>query len=146
MEKLEQPQMPISGGNPNKEKEASRKEWEIERMRASGPGGQHMQKTESRVRVRWNFVVSLEFTEEEKERLRQSFPKGYIEATSQRSRFQQKNLALAREEARERAAAALAPVPDRVPTQVPRDEKARRLEEKKRVAERKKFRKPVRDW
>lgn len=121
------------------------KEWEIERMRPSGPGGQHMQKTESKVRVRWNFEASPQLSEEEKAKLREEFPEGYIEATSQRTRSQRKNLEFAKAAIRDARDEALTPQEPRIPTAIPRTAREARLEEKRRIAEKKSLRKKV-EW
>ncbi len=115
------------------------KEWEIERMRPSGPGGQHMQKTESKVRVRWNFEAAG-ISEEDKEKLREAFPEGYVEASSQETRSQRKNIASACEKIEERAHEVLEPQKERIATGVPHAAKERRIEEKKRTGEKKKLR------
>lgn len=121
------------------------KEWEVERMRASGPGGQAMQKTESKVRVRWNFETSAELSEEEKAKLREEFPEGYIEAASQQTRSQRKNLEFAKTQILAERDAALTPQKERVATAVPRSARESRLEGKRRTAEKKSLRKKV-EW
>lgn len=121
--------------------EDPKKEWEIERMRSSGPGGQHMQKTESKVRVRWYFDASRELSDEEKTRLGEAFPDGYIEAASQRTRSQRKNLEFAKQAIVERRDEALAPAAERIPTKIPRSAREARLEEKRRMTEKKSLRK-----
>jgi ribosome-associated protein len=117
-----------------------RKEWIIEPMRSSGPGGQHAQKTESRVRARWNFEVSPELSEEERSRLREKFPEGYIEAMSQRTRSQRKNIEIAKAQIIERMRVALALQKTRIPTRVPGAVQKARLEEKRRASMKKKLR------
>jgi ribosome-associated protein len=119
------------------------KEWEVERMRPSGPGGEHMQKTESKVRVRWNFEASSQLSEEEKAKLREAFPEGYIEAVSQRTRSQRKNLEFARSIIQERAQEILLPKKERIPTQKPASAEEERLREKHRIAEKKALRRKV---
>jgi ribosome-associated protein len=118
------------------------REWEIERMRPSGPGGQHMQKTESKVRVRWNFSVA-NISEEDREKLLEAFPDGYVEATSQKTRSQRRNIALAHEKIKERVEKVLAPRKERIPTEAPPTAKKRRIEEKKKISEKKKLRSRV---
>jgi ribosome-associated protein len=121
----------------------SKKEWEIERMRASGPGGQNVQKTESRVRVRWNFEVSKDISEEEKNKLRERFPDGYIEAISQKTRSQIKNIKIAKSKINEIKEEVLRPKKERIPTLPTPFSKERRLEQKRRISEKKKLRKRV---
>jgi len=115
------------------------KEWEIERMRPSGPGGQHMQKTESKVRVRWNFGAA-NLSEEDKKKLLQVYPEGYIESTSQETRFQSKNIELAREKIQERVKEILAPQKERLATPTPEGAIEQRIREKKIRSEKKRFR------
>jgi len=98
-----------------------------------------MQKTESKVRVRWNFLAA-NISEEDREKLLEAFPEGYVEATSQKTRSQSKNIALAREKIKERVEEVLAPRKERLPTEAPPSSKKRRIEEKKRISEKKKLR------
>lgn len=112
-------------------------------MRPSGPGGQHMQKTESKVRVRWHFEASPELSEEEKATLRAQFPEGYIEATSQRTRSQRKNFEFAQAKIFAERDAALKPQKTRIPTEIPHAAKEARLKEKRRTAEKKALRRKV---
>jgi ribosome-associated protein len=44
-------------------------ELEITTSRAGGPGGQHVNKTDSRITVRWNIKASVALTDEQKERI-----------------------------------------------------------------------------
>ena len=44
-------------------------ELEVTTSRAGGPGGQHVNKTDSRITVRWNIKNSGALTDEQKERL-----------------------------------------------------------------------------
>jgi ribosome-associated protein len=44
-------------------------ELEIATSRAGGPGGQHVNKTSTRITVRWNVKNSAAFTDEQKERI-----------------------------------------------------------------------------
>jgi ribosome-associated protein len=96
---------------------------EVDRYRASGPGGQHRNKTESGVRLVHG-------------------PTGaHVTATERRSQAQNRSAALAR--LRERLATlAHRPKPRRT-TAPTRASKARRLDEKRRRSERKAAR---RDW
>jgi ribosome-associated protein len=49
-------------------------ELSISFARAGGPGGQHVNKTSSKVLLRWNLVASRAFTDEQKARLRAQIP------------------------------------------------------------------------
>ena len=86
------------------------RECEVETFRASGPGGQHVNKTESAVRLR-------------------HLPSGVV-VSSQQERSQHRNKAICLEKLREKIALLNYRRPKRVPTRVPRSAKNRVLEEK----------------
>jgi len=97
-------------------------ECRMETFRAGGPGGQHQNTTESGVRLT-------------------HLPTGVrAEARDERSQHRNRKLALTRLRARLEA---LNEVPiERVPTNVPKRSKRKRLEEKRRKSRTKKLRKP----
>jgi protein subunit release factor B len=88
------------------------RECEMDTFRSSGPGGQHVNKTESAVRLR-------------------HLPSGIV-VTSQRERSQHRNKALCLQKLRERVKQLNHRPTKRVPTRVPRSAKNRTLEEKAR--------------
>jgi peptide chain release factor 2 len=88
------------------------RECEVETFRSSGPGGQHVNKTESAVRLRHS-------------------PSGIV-VTSQQERSQHRNKALCLQKLRAKAEQLNYRAPKRVPTGVPRSAKKRTLEEKTR--------------
>ena len=92
--------------------EALLRECEVETFRSSGPGGQHVNKTESGVRLT-------------------HLPSGVV-VTSQQERSQHRNKALCLQKLRERIARLNYRPAKRVRTQVPRSAKNRTLEEKAR--------------
>lgn len=94
----------------------------VETFRAGGPGGQHQNTTESGVRL---------VHEPTGER---------VEARDERSQHRNKKLALAR--LRERLEALNETPEERIPTKVPKREKRKRLENKRRRSRKKKLRKP----
>ena len=49
-------------------------ELEISASRAGGPGGQHVNKTSTKITVRWNLENSMVLHEEEKNRIRAKIP------------------------------------------------------------------------
>ncbi len=96
------------------------RECEVETFRASGPGGQHVNKTESAVRLR-------------------HLPSGVV-VSSQQERSQHRNKAICLEKLRKKIAQLNYKRPKRVPTRVPRSAKNRTLEDKARRAQIKRLR------
>lgn len=96
------------------------RECEVETFRASGPGGQHVNKTESAVRLR-------------------HLPTGLV-ATARESRSQHQNKAACLRKLRAKAAELNHRPAKRVPTRVPRGAKMRTLEAKTRRARVKRLR------
>ena len=88
------------------------RECEVDTFRSSGPGGQHVNKTESAVRIR-------------------HVPSGVV-VTSQQERSQHQNKALCLRKLRERIEKLNYRPTKRVPTRVPRSARNRTLEEKAR--------------
>lgn len=102
------------------------RECEVETFRSSGPGGQHVNKTESAVRLR-------------------HLPSGVV-VTSQQERSQHRNKAICLQKLREKIERLNYRPPKRVPTRKPRSAKNRTLEEKSRRSQIKQLRtKPSRD-
>ena len=96
------------------------RECEVDTFRSSGPGGQHVNKTESAVRL--------------------THLRSGVVVTSQQERSQHRNKALCLEKLRERIAKFNYRPPKRVPTRVPRSVKNRTLEEKARRSKIKRLR------
>lgn len=102
------------------------RECEVETFRSSGPGGQHVNKTESAVRLKHT-------------------PTGIV-VSSQQERSQHRNKVLCLEKLRNKVAQLNHRPKKRVPTRVPRRVKKRTLEEKARRSQIKRLRaKPSRD-
>ena len=102
------------------------RECEVETFRASGPGGQHVNKTESAVRLR-------------------HLPSGVVVA-SQQERSQHRNKALCLQRLRKKIDQVNYHPAKRVLTRVPRNAKNRTLEEKARRSQIKRLRsKPLAD-
>ena len=96
------------------------RECEVDTFRSSGPGGQHVNKTESAVRLKHS-------------------PSGLV-VTSQQERSQHRNKAICLEKLRAKIERLNYRPAKRVPTRVPRSAKNRTLEEKARRANVKRLR------
>jgi len=96
------------------------RECEVETFRASGPGGQHVNKTESAVRLR-------------------HLPSGVV-VTSQQERSQHRNKAICLQKLRDKVERLNYRAPKRVPTRIPHSVKKRTLEEKSRRSQIKRLR------
>jgi peptide chain release factor 2 len=96
------------------------KECEVETFRSSGPGGQHVNKTESAVRLR-------------------HLPSGIV-VSSQQERSQHRNKAICLKKLREKIEKLNYRAPKRIPTRVSRGAKNRTLEEKARRSQIKRLR------
>ena len=88
------------------------RECEVETFRSSGPGGQHVNKTESAVRLR-------------------HLPSGVV-VTSQQERSQYRNKEICLRKLRDKIEQLNYKPPKRVPTRIPRSAKNRTLDEKSR--------------
>jgi ribosome-associated protein len=111
-------------------------ELRMQRSRSTGPGGQNVNKLETRVTLLFDVAGSSVLTERQRERILASLrtritKDGVLRVTSQRHRTQGAN----REAATERFVAllqdALKPVKTRKPTKPTRASKTRRLDAKK---------------
>jgi ribosome-associated protein len=116
-------------------------EIEFRYSRSSGPGGQHAQKTETRVEALFDVVASPTLSEGQKERiLRRVGPIVRAVSQDERSRLRNRELALERLAAAIRAA--LHVQRKRRPTKPSRAARERRLEGKKRRGTTKRLRRP----
>lgn len=123
-------------------------ELEFQYKLASGPGGQHVNKVESAVELRFDTARSPSLTEELRARLlalagRRGTKEGVVVITARRYRSRERN----REEAIQRLVAlirrAAEPPRPRKPTRPSRSARRRRLEDKRRAGARKQARRPV---
>jgi ribosome-associated protein len=110
--------------------------------RSSGPGGQNVNKVESKVRLRFDFEACDELAMDVKARLRGRYARrldadGALVITSQVTRDQRKNLMDACERLKGVILGVLVAPVARKKTKPSRAAKARRLTEKRHVAEKK---------
>ena len=107
--------------------------------RSGGPGGQNVNKVETKVEAVWNVDESESLTVEQKARLRSALghrlsADGSLRVVSQRERTQGRNREVAIERLRAMVATALTPRKKRTRTRPPRVAAEVRLEQKKRRA------------
>lgn len=123
-------------------------EFAIGFSRSSGPGGQNVNKRDTKAELRWNVGTSTAFTPEQKEKIKRHLAgrinndgEVVIQAQTERSQLQNKEqvVALLYELVEE----ALRPVKRRVPTRPTRASRERRLGEKKLRSEQKKRRSEI---
>jgi ribosome-associated protein len=120
-------------------------ELEIITSRAGGPGGQHVNKTSTRVTVRWNVKNSTALNDEQKERVLQKLQSrltsdGDLIVHNNTTRSQQQNKKLALDQLVQELRKALHVPKKRLKTQIPKAIKEARLQEKARRGEIKKMR------
>lgn len=124
-------------------------EWTA--VRASGPGGQNVNKVASKVSLSFDFESTVALSDPAKARLR-TLAKGSLDAegrvliVSQKTRDQSKNLTDARDKLRDMILKALVVPKKRKPTKPTKASTKRRVETKKKVSAKKAARKkPRRD-
>jgi ribosome-associated protein len=127
-------------------------EIKLDFVRSSGPGGQNVNKTSSKVQLRWHVGGSASFTEAQKAAIRtragrrlNAADEVVISAETERSQSQNRAEVVRR--LQELVAAALTPRKTRKPTRVSKSQKRQRLDAKRQVAQKKRDRKPSqKDW
>lgn len=119
-------------------------EVELRTSRSSGPGGQHAQKTETRVEAVFDVEASATLTDAQKRRVVAKLGP-VVRAIAQDERSQSRNRELALERLAAHLAAALRPVRRRRPTRPTKAAKERRLDTKKQRGTTKRLRQPPAD-
>jgi len=117
--------------------------------RSSGPGGQHVNKTNTRITLRWHVLESSVLSAEQRTRIRSRLKNrltqiGSLVVHAGRHRSQARNRELARERLAELVRDALATPRKRVPTKPGRGVRERTLAVKRRRSEVKRSRRRVR--
>jgi ribosome-associated protein len=117
-------------------------EIELRFSRSSGPGGQHAQKSETRVEAVFDVEASESLTDVQKRRVINRAG-AVLRAIAQDERSQARNRELALERLAAQLREALRIRRKRVPTEPTAAAKERRLEEKRRRSELKRLRRPL---
>lgn len=122
--------------------------WElwVTTSRASGAGGQHVNRTESRVTLHWSPATSSVLEEAERQRLRRHLQsrlsnEGVLQVSAETHRSQHRNREEARQVLADLVRRGLQRRKRRIPTRKTRGSERRRLEAKKQRGEKKRLRK-----
>ena len=106
---------------------------------SGGPGGQHANRSQTRVELRFDVAASTSLSEHQRERLLAAFgPEVRVVVDDERSQL--RNRTIARERLAGRLRNALTPTKVRRPTRATRGSQVRRLESKRRRSETKQAR------
>jgi ribosome-associated protein len=129
----------------NESVEIPRGEIEVKTSRSSGAGGQHVNKTSSRVELSWNIALSKALDDEQRDRLLSRLAsrlseEGAIRVVASDTRSQLRNREAAEKRLAETIAKALLVPKKRKPTRRPRAANEARLTEKKKHSDKKRDR------
>ena len=113
--------------------------------RSSGPGGQHVNKTSSRVEISWNILKSIALTDEQRDLLMKKLgsrvsEEGAVRVVASETRSQLRNRQAAEQRLGELIAKSLTVQKKRKPTRKPRAANEARLTEKKKHSDKKRNR------
>lgn len=122
-------------------------EFWITYARSSGPGGQNVNKRETKAVVRWNVDHSPLFTEHQKDLIRGKLAnrinsEGYLVVDAEAQRSQEQNRAFAMQRIRDMVCKAITPETKRIATRPSRSAKRKRLDEKTLQGRKKAARRP----
>jgi len=128
-------------------------EIEISFGRSSGPGGQNVNRRDTKAILRWKIEDSTVFTDEEKDKIREVLAnrinkEDILIVEAQKERMQLRNKEIALEKLNQLIEDALKPEEERIPTKPTKASKERRITGKKKTAQKKESRqKPdVGEW
>lgn len=116
-------------------------EIKVSFARSAGPGGQNVNKTNTKVLAYWVIRDSNAFSEEEKEKILNRYHTEILQTTSQETRSQPENRKRAIHKLNEMVRKALAEERERIPTQPTIASRVNRIIEKQRHSQIKELRK-----
>lgn len=128
----------------------ARDELEARATRAGGPGGQHVNRSATRVELLWRPATSRSLGDADRARVLERLASrvdaaGYVRVVASEFRSQRQNRDAAEGRLADLVRAALVVPKRRVPTRTPRMAVERRLADKKRRSEQKQSRRPSSD-
>lgn len=129
----------------NKSLQIPLSELQFSSVRSGGPGGQNVNKVNSKVVLRWNLCQSTVLPEPVRQRLIQRWATrishdGWLTLSSQRHRERRRNLSDCLEKLQTMVRSALEPVKPRRPTQPTRASRHRRQQDKQQLSHKKQSR------